>query len=242
MNAETRSEVITQDRTQVSANEAHAVMAVIERIAANPDADIAKLEKMLDMQERILDRNAKQAFSADLASMQMALPRVIEHGTGHNQAKFAKLEDINDTIRPVLHQYGFAITFRTRCEPGLVVITTVLSHQQGHSEETEIPLPADTSGGKNAVQAIGSTISYGKRYGICALLNISTGDDTDGGKPSQLTQKAADWIAYVEECADMPTLQKRYQEAFKDLQASKDKFGAEQLNKAKDAKKRELSK
>ena len=44
-------------------------------------------------------------------------------------------------------------------------------------------LPLDTSGSKNGVQAVGSTVSYGKRYAICALLNISTGDDTDGNIP-----------------------------------------------------------
>jgi hypothetical protein len=41
-------------------------------------------------------------------------------------------------------------------------------------------MPIDTSGSKTSVQGIGSTVSYGKRYTLCALLNISTGDDTDG--------------------------------------------------------------
>ena len=168
----------------VPVSESAAMLKVIERVAMSPEADITKLEKMLDMQERILDRNAKQAFTADLAEMQQQLPRVIEHGAGHNNAKFAKLEDINDTIRPTLHKFGFAVTFRIGHETGLLSITTVLSHRQGHSEETTIILPADTSGGKNAVQAIGSTISYGKRYGVCAMLNISTGDDNDGGAPA----------------------------------------------------------
>ena len=160
--------------------ESSAIMSVIERVAMSPDADIEKLERMLDMQERVLDRNAKQAFTADLASMQVKMPRVVEHGTGHNNAKFAKLEDINDAIRPVLQEFGFAVTFRIKHEGALIHVCTVLSHKQGHSEETTIVLPADTSGSKSAVQAIGSTISYGKRYGVCALLNISTGDDVDG--------------------------------------------------------------
>jgi hypothetical protein len=164
----------------VQQQESAAIMSVIERVAMSPDADIEKLERMLDMQERVLDRNAKQAFTADLASMQIKMPRVVEHGTGHNNAKFAKLEDINDAIRPVLQEFGFAVTFRIKHEGALIHVCTVLSHRQGHSEETTIVLPADTGGSKNAVQAIGSTISYGKRYGVCALLNISTGDDVDG--------------------------------------------------------------
>lgn len=163
------------------ASEVATIMSVIERVASNPDADIAKLEKMLDMQERIMNRNAKQAFTADLAAMQIELPRVVEKGVGHNKATYAKLEDINDSIRPILHKFGFAITFRVSQPDGKgLAVTTVLSHREGHSEETTIPLMPETSGNKNAVQAIGSAISYGKRYGICALLNISTGDDDDG--------------------------------------------------------------
>jgi hypothetical protein len=155
-------------------------MMVIERVAMDKDADITKLEKMLDMQERILNRNAKQQFTADLAAMQIELPRVVEKGEGHNKAKYALLEDINDTIRPVLQKYGFAVTFRVKHESNVMWITTVLSHRDGHSEETSIPLSLDASGSKNAVQAVGSTISYGKRYGICMMLNISTGEDNDG--------------------------------------------------------------
>jgi hypothetical protein len=161
------------------ASETTALMQVIERVAMDKDADITKLEKMLDMQERILNRNAKQQFTADLASMQIELPRVIEKGEGHNKSKYALLEDINDTIRPVLQKYGFAVTFRVKHESNVMWITTVLSHRDGHSEETSIPLALDTSGSKNAVQAVGSTISYGKRYGICMMLNISTGEDND---------------------------------------------------------------
>ena len=174
---------VVNDQASTHLVESAAIMSVIERVAMSPDADISKLEKMLEMQERVLDRNAKQAFTSDLSEMQQHLPRIIEHGKGHNQAKYALLEDINDKIRPVLHQYGFAITFRVKHENNLVWITTVLSHRMGHSEETSIPLALDTSGSKNAVQAVGSSISYGKRYGICAMLNISTGDDVDGGEP-----------------------------------------------------------
>lgn len=183
------AEVQKQEVATIQQNETAAIMSMIERVATSPDADINKLEKMLEMQERVLDRNAKQAFTADLAAMQLDLPRVIEHGEGHNNAKFAKLEDINDVIRPVLHRYGFAVTFRIKHENNLIWVYTVLSHKQGHSEETSIPLALDQSGGKNAVQAVGSSISYGKRYGICAMLNISTGDDVDGGLPASQEQK-----------------------------------------------------
>ena len=165
-----------------ASNESNALMAVIERVAMSENADIAKLEKMLDMQERVLNRNAAQSFTADMAMMQGEMPRVFKLATGHNTT-YARLEDINDTVRPVLQKFGFAVTFNIdQPSPKDVKVTAILSHREGHKETSSLTLPCDTSGSKNAVQAVGSTISYGKRYSMCALLNISTGDDTNGFK------------------------------------------------------------
>ena len=180
------SEIVKKDQSSDST----ALMSMIERVCLSPDADIAKLEKMLDMQERVLDRNARQAFTADLASMQIELPRIAENGKGHNSAKYALLEDINDAVRPVLNKLGFAVTFSIDQTDRNVTVVARLSHKMGFSEETRLSLPLDTSGNKNPVQAAGSTISYGKRYAICALLNISTGEDCDGGLPVQNQQRA----------------------------------------------------
>lgn len=164
-------------------NEGAAVLQVIERLVLTPDVSIEKIEKMLDLQERILNRNAHQAFTADLAAMQIELPLIAKNGKGHNSAKYALLEDINQAIRPALQKYGFAVTFRIAQRDKEVSITAVLSHKLGHSDETVITLPLDLSGSKNATQAVGSTVSYGKRYAIGALLNISTGDDNDAATP-----------------------------------------------------------
>ena len=155
-------------------------MTVIERVATDPSADMGKLEKMLDMQERVIERESQQAFAADMAAMQSEMPRVFKMAQGHN-ITYARLEDINDSIRPVLQKHGFCVTFKTeQTDLKSVSITAICSHKLGAKQETTLVLPLDTSGSKNAVQAVGSTVSYGKRYAMCALLNISTGDDTNG--------------------------------------------------------------
>lgn len=155
-------------------------MNVIERVATDPAADMGKLEKMLDMQERVIERESQQAFAADMSAMQSEMPRVFKMAQGHN-ITYARLEDINDSIRPVLQKYGFCVTFKTeQTDLKSVSITAICSHKLGAKQDTTLILPLDTSGSKNAVQAVGSTVSYGKRYAMCALLNISTGDDTNG--------------------------------------------------------------
>lgn len=219
-------------------NETAAILSMIERVATDQNADIGKLEKMLDMQERVLNRHSQEAFSSDMAAMQSELPRVEKSAQAHN-SKYARLEDINDAIRPILQKHGFAVTFRVNQSESMIKVVTVLSHRQGHREETDIMLPADTSGGKNAVQAIGSTISYGKRYGICALLNISTGDDTDGNFPSDDLPDITDAISAIDGAADVDELQRVFKEVWT---AFKQPAIRKQLVAAKDLKKKELSK
>lgn len=166
--------------------ESAAIIQVIERAAINPDVDIDKMERLLEMQERIMERNARSAYAADLARMQPELPVIAERGgikdrSGRVQSTYALWEDINEAIKPVLAKHGFALSFRTGQDEGRITVTGVLSHREGHSEETTMHLPIDTSGSKNSVQAVGSSISYGKRYTAGALLNItSRGEDDDG--------------------------------------------------------------
>lgn len=178
-----------------------ALIAMIERVCLDASADISKLEKMLDMQERILNRNAEQAFAADFAAMQSELPRIAKNGTIEIKDKqtgrvtqstpFAKLEDINDGVRPTLQKYGFGVSFSIEQGNQLLTVTAKLLHRLGHSEKTSISLPIDNTGSKNAVQGSGSTVSYGKRYSMCALLNISTGDDIDGNELEPVVQPQA---------------------------------------------------
>jgi hypothetical protein len=173
------------------------MIAMIREVAMNPDVDVEKMQAILSMQERILDRTAKMEFDAALADMQIDLPTVDQKGKIEIKAKdasgerkgpvqqstkFAKFEDINEAIRPIISKYGFAVSFRTGLtEDGRVKIIGILSHRAGHREETMMVLPHDATGSKNAVQAIGSSTSYGKRYILCALLNLtSRGEDDDG--------------------------------------------------------------
>ena len=150
-----------------------AIIQVIERAALNPDVDIDKMERLLQMQERVMDRQAMMAYSAAMAAMQTELPSIEERGQTNNGC-YATLEDIVDTVRPILQKHGFAVSFRIQTQERGIQVTGVLMHKDGHREETSMLLPADMSGNKNAVQAFGSSTSYGKRYVLCALLNITT--------------------------------------------------------------------
>lgn len=156
------------------------LLPMIDKLVERPDFDVEKLERLLDMQERIVTRSAMEQFNAAMAELQDELPAIEERGQAHN-TKYATLEDINDIAKPIMKKHGFAVSFRVHNIQGGIEVTGVLMHKGGHREETTMTLPLDTSGSKNAVQAVGSSVSYGKRYVMAALLNITTrGADDDG--------------------------------------------------------------
>lgn len=182
MNAVTREEV----QLPAVRSELAAVLTVIERAASNKDVDVAKLEKLLDMQERIMAKNAEMAFNAAMAQMQAELPKISERGeiivNGQLRSRYAKFEDINEAVKPVLQKHGFAVSFKTDTTGNVVKVTGILTHREGHREQTDMVLPVDVSGSKNPVQAVGSSVSYGKRYVMEALLNLTSGGQDDDGK------------------------------------------------------------
>lgn len=164
----------------IQANEATTVLQVIQKAASDPSCDIEKLERLMAMHERMQAKQAEQQYADAMAAMQQELPAIGERGNAAGRYTYALWEDINEKLKPILAKHGFSISFRMpRCDKGIEV-EGVLTHRAGHSERTTIVLPADTSGNKNAVQAVASSVSYGKRYTAGALLNYTThGEDDD---------------------------------------------------------------
>ena len=209
--------VVERQTGAVAPSDAATVLQIIERAASNQQVDIDKLERLLQMRERMQANEAKAAYAAALSRLQPKLPLIKERGgirgsSGNVQSKYALWEDVVGAITPILASEGFALSFRTGNEGEKVTVTGVLSHALGHSEQTSLTLPIDTSGSKNAVQSVGSSTSYGKRYTAAALLNLRTGEIDDDGKAGGDKQRQDNkpagydkWAADMEACADQGT-------------------------------------
>lgn len=163
-------------------------MGMMERLAMS-NIDVAKLEKMMDLHERMLDRNKADAFAVDYVAMKPNLPTVLRSKSNtQTNSKYAPLEDINEQVDPVLSKYGFGTSTKIMSQTeASVTVEAILWHREGHKETTVITMPLDNVGAKGTVNktnvhATASSITYAKRVAICALLNISTGDDKDGNE------------------------------------------------------------
>lgn len=175
-------QIIPDSRTSQPAagSETAAIFSMIERIAAQPDVPVERIEQLFKLYTQMDAERARRAYHAAFAQMQPALPAIERRGKAHN-SRYARFEDVVGAVMPVLASNGFGMSFRIHEHPGKVSVTCILSHRDGHSEQTEYAFPYDTSGSKNAIQAIGSATSYGKRYTMNALLGIATKDEDDDG-------------------------------------------------------------
>ena len=184
--------VTKQEPMQIVAHDDAPMVAMIERIAMDPSIPIDRLEKMLAMKESMDDKAAARAFAAAFAAASSEFPNIPMNGEGNNKKPYATLKDIISHTRPVLSKHGLALSFLIDTTAKNVIVTAELQHVAGHSKKTSIDLPNDTSGSKNAVQAVGSSQTYGQRYTAQAILGLSLGEDTeDDGKASGPVQQEA---------------------------------------------------
>ena len=180
-------------------------------MAVESGADVDKLEKLMELQERWDAKEAKKAFVEAMSRFQSTVPTLKKTKEGHNYS-YAPLGDIAEQIRQPLKECGLSYRFEMDHSSG-VAVTCVVTHIDGHSEKSFMNAAPDTSGSKNAIQAIGSTVTYLQRYTLIGALGLTTADqDIDG----RLDNIACDFITTEQEL-NIETL-------ISDSSADRDKF------------------
>jgi hypothetical protein len=211
------------------------LLGAIIAAAKDPAVDVAKLRALLEMQERLEERDARREFTVAFTRLSAKLPRVKKNGTislGKDKAgverevAFAKWEDMDRVIRPLYTAEGFSLSFNSQPRPGEgggLIVTGTLMHEQGHSREASMPLPLDSGPDRNNLQAAGSTLSYGKRYCAEMLLNIvREGQDDDAAASSFITgDQKAELIALMHPDDTAPFLEFMGVSAIDHIAASK---------------------
>ncbi|MXV35721.1 MULTISPECIES: ERF family protein [unclassified Saccharibacter] len=172
------------------------IMGIISQAATNPQCDVDKMQALLQMHNQVMDREATAEFSRAMSAASGEIPQVAKNGrvslggkVGYN---FTRWEDMDAVIRPILTKHGLRLSFTTRSsEGGMKTIVGTITHENGKSQSSEMDLPIDVGNGRNALQAFGSSISYGKRYCAEMLLNIvRTNEDKDGVSSAPARQSA----------------------------------------------------
>ena len=112
-----------------------------------------------------------------LAKAQAAMKAAVMDGENpHFKSRFCTLSSIMDAVRKPLADHGLCVVQGPSASEGVAKVTTMILHASGQWIGSELALPV---GERPTPQAIGSAISYGRRYGLAGLLGVVADDDDD---------------------------------------------------------------
>lgn len=163
------------------------------RLAVAGNADLDKLSKLLDIQERWESTQAKKIYAQAFARAQANITAVVKTRLNvQTRSNYADLGDIIMATKSVYTQEGFSVIFYEGI-PMLVDnvrICVNILHEAGHKESYYYDVPLDGTGIKGStfmtkIHAKASSTSYGCRYLMCMIWNIPT-QDNDGNSADNI--------------------------------------------------------
>jgi hypothetical protein len=203
------------------------LLAQVIAAAKDPNVDANKMETLARLVNSQQDREREIEFNQSKNAAIMEMPVITKDGIitipakegkpARTQGRFAKWEDIDRVVRPILAKHSLALSFdMAERQGGGITVTPILSHTNGYTQRGgAFPVPAEDSGSKNKAQSMGSSSSYGKRYAGCAMLNIVTeGVDNDGAGRSTAVNLPFEREQVVREDAELAIAEGRYLEWF----------------------------
>jgi len=158
--------------------------------------------KMMELEKRQYEEMARRAYHSAMAAFKRDPPKVWRDlqvkyqvpGKAETNWTHADLGKAGDAISTGLGEQGLNHTWRTKQIEDKIKVKCIITHEMGHSESTSLTAGPDTSGGKNSIQAIGSTIFYLERYTLFAITGLAPARmDDDGmgseGEPEFITEE-----------------------------------------------------
>jgi hypothetical protein len=163
-------------------------MALIER-AMQSDTSIERMTQLFELQIRWEENEAKKAYHQAVALFKSEAIDIIKNkrvsyrtDKGTTEYNHAELGQVVNTVSPFLSKYGLSHHWEYSQTDSKIKVTCFLTHDKGYEKSTSLEAAADSSGGKNSIQAIGSTTSYLERYTFLAMTGLASREQDDDGK------------------------------------------------------------
>ena len=160
-------------------------------LAVDKDLDIDKLRQLMELQKQWQADQARKLFFEAITKFQSDVPELrrakkvnFDTAKGKTEYNYAPLADIIRQIKTTCKDCGLSYRWEIQDNKEEIKVTCLVTHLEGHTEQTTMLANPDTSGSKNPIQARGSAIEYLKRYTLIGALGLSTTDsDVDGQMP-----------------------------------------------------------
>jgi hypothetical protein len=158
-------------------------VASILQSAIESGVSVDTLGKLVELQERVMAKQAEQEFNAALLAFQAECPIINKNktaDTGKYTYEYADLSHLVASIRPLLTKHGLSFSFDSGIADGKVSVTCIVAHIGGHKVPTKFTAPTDAKSAMNDTQKVASAVSYCQRYALRLALGLTVGEDDDG--------------------------------------------------------------
>lgn len=189
------------------ANEPATIMAVIARAASDPATDVDKLERLMQMYERLEAKKAETQFNDAMNAAQGEIGRIATDAENkQTKSRYATYAALDRILRPIYTSHGFSLSFDTgEAKEDAVNVLCYVSHKSGHTRQYHVDMPADGKGAKGGdvmtkTHAAGSAMQYGQRYLLKLIFNVAIGTDDDGNNASGGVENISEQQAADIEC------------------------------------------
>jgi hypothetical protein len=214
-------------------------------IAVEKGATVDQLGKLMELQLRWEANEARKAWVAAMDAFKAEAPIIlktkeVDQGSGKAHYWHAELDKACEIIIKALHEHGLQHRWESDQQPAWINVSCIITHSMGHSERTTLGGPPDQTGGKNSIQAVGSSVKYLQRYTLLAATGLAAKEpDTDGKAPilplDRITEHC-DWIA----SASAGELMRLWKDAHLEAHEVRDYNAVKIFLQAKDKRKEEL--
>ena len=153
-----------------------------------------KLERLMDLNDRWEKAQAKKAFIEAKAAFKASAPVITKDKTNNQyNSRYASIGSVVNAVNEALSKHGLDADWQFDQSNGIRV-TCILTHVAGHSESVSLVGTPDTSGAKNPLQQIKSTLTYLKLATFEAVTGIATkeGNRDDDGNASGVASFISD--------------------------------------------------
>lgn len=186
-------EVAGQIQTLEPAQPSTALASVdrLLELAVTGNADMAKLEKLLELKERYDKEEARKAFTAAMAAFKAEAIVIkkdkkvgFDHKDGQGKTEYwhATIGNVVNVAAPVMAKHGLSHRWDRKRENDRINVRCIVTHKDGHSEATDWwDAPLDDSGKKNPIQQGASTTSYLERYTFLLVTGLAVEEQDDDG-------------------------------------------------------------
>ncbi|MCA9667403.1 MAG: ERF family protein [Myxococcales bacterium] len=180
----TDTAVIRRQPSDVALEPAPSIDSLIA-LAVDKGADIDKLSKLLELKLQWEANEARKAYARAMAAFKANPPAIIKDkkvSFGTTSYWHATLGAVADAVIASLASVGISHAWTVDQPKGSIAVTCTLTHVDGHSESVTLIAPPDTSGNKNTIQQIASTVTYLQRYTLLAACGLSVFEHDDDGR------------------------------------------------------------